>query len=135
MRGIGYLFGIWLLANAIPTIFNPHYWLHWTERNLSDVLPASVTKTSADFFRLPDNALRWWALQQIIVGMVLLFMASMLPSRYIAFRGRMPMWRRPWGMGMGMGMKHPGMGMGYRGVTHTHEHTHEEEEGEGEESL
>ncbi|MDA8216393.1 MAG: hypothetical protein M0Z94_02110 [Dehalococcoidales bacterium] len=110
MRGLGYLFGILMLVDAIPSIFQPQFWVRYTERNLKGYLPGSVMRTMTDFSRLSDDAVRGVAVLELIVGMMLLSLASMVPTVYFAGRAK-----------------------GH--ATHTHEHVHGEEEEEIEEPL
>lgn len=90
MRGIGYLLGLLLLVDAVPTIFSPQFWMRYTERNLKGHLPGSVTQTVLAFERLPDEALRSKALIEVFVGLWLIFLASLVPTRYVAFKGGGP---------------------------------------------
>ncbi|MHB1417845.1 MAG: hypothetical protein ACYC1C_21555 [Chloroflexota bacterium] len=110
MRGLGYLFGILLLADAIPSIFQPQFWVRYTERNLKGYLPGSVMRAMTEFSRLSDDTARGMAVVELVVGMTLLSLASIAPTVYFVGRTK-----------------------GH--VTHTHEHAHGEEEEENEEPL
>jgi len=131
MRVLGYLFGLLLLADGLPTIFSPHFWVNYANRNWKGVLPGPALSTISDFGHLSDNAVRAKAVTEIMFGMMMLFLASMVPTRYVAFRGGPP-------RGM-LRHKHPHVHEGMPGGMHTHEHVHGEEgmeEGmEGEEAL
>ncbi len=122
MRTLGYLLGILLLIDGVPAIFSPHYWVRFGERNLRGYLPEAALKTLLSFGNLSDNAVRVKALSEVVVGMMLISMAGMLPSRFAA----------PGPLG---GM-HVHGGMKHGRFAHTHEHVHElEPERERQEAL
>jgi uncharacterized protein YjeT (DUF2065 family) len=132
VRGFGFLFGLLLLAEGLPKIFNPAFWSHYTERNWRGRLPEEATKTITDFSRLSENSARALALVEITAGLTMLFMSSMLRWRPMMAGG---MWQHgaPW-MGFG-GKGGPWMAMqgkmGGHMHPHTHEHTHPHTHEEG----
>jgi len=122
MRTLGYLFGILLLTNGLPSIFSPHFWVRFSDRNLRGYLPGPTMQTIRDFGALSDNAVRALALVEIIVGVMLVFMASMMPSRFLGFSGPSPMELR----------RRAKMGGHF---VHAHERAQGEEEERGDEDL
>ncbi len=111
MRTLGYLFGILPLMDGLPSIFSPHYWVRFSDRNLRGYLPDPALKTVLSFGNLSENAVRAKAVSEVVVGMTLVFMASMLPSR---FAGPGPMGGLP---------AHGALKHGR--FVHSHEHVHE----------
>lgn len=128
MRGFGFLFGLLLLIEGLPKIFNPHFWTHYSERNLRGRLPEEATRTIADFGRLSENSARALALVEILAGFTMLMMASMLHWRPAMFGG---MWRQQMGMPW-MGMQRMKGMMGGHMHPHIHEHAHPHVHEEGE---
>ncbi len=143
MRGFGFLLGFLLLIEGLPKIFNPRYWLSYSERNLRGRLPNEATRTISEFGKLSDDSIRAMALVEIFAGLLLVFMASALRFRSMMFR-RGP---GPWMMGNPGVMGNPGMmggdpwmgwqGMGMKGGhmhphnhEHSHSHVHQQAEGE-----
>jgi uncharacterized protein YjeT (DUF2065 family) len=149
VRGFGYLLGLLLLIEGLPKVFNPQFWLGYSERNLHGRLPNEAARTIQDFSKLSDDTVRGMALVEIFAGMLLVFMASALRYRSMMFRhgpgawmmGNPGMMSNPWMMrGPWMGGPGPGMGMGMgmmkgghmhpHSHEHSHSHSHAEEQSE-----
>jgi ABC-type nickel/cobalt efflux system permease component RcnA len=85
MRTLSFLFGILLLVDGIPSIFRPLFWVRYTDQNLKGTLPEPVTQTIKEFGALSDDAIRTKALTEVVVGLMLLFLSSLVTAQYATY--------------------------------------------------